>query len=124
METYKNIDILINTTENKDIILKDNIDTNKIVENMNLSPDNSYVNIKYTDWTTDLLSQNSIEYQILTWKIQKREEIIKIASITDQINLMAGVLAKYVLDIPEDQRSETQIKALNAYTEIQAILNS
>ena len=57
-----------------------------------LSPDWNSIQINYDDWSFETKWKGSKELNEVNIKDKKREEILKIASLTDQINLMAWVL--------------------------------
>lgn len=55
-------------------------------------------------------------------KVKKKQEIENIASQTDQLNLMAWLLAEQILAKKEIDRTDTEKKALEIYSWIKAIL--
>jgi len=63
----------------------------------------------------------------LTWqsyiKMLKRDKILNIATLTDQLNLIAWILAEQIEAKPETERTDLEKKALTIYKEIQNILN-
>ncbi len=56
-------------------------------------------------------------------KLKKKENILSIATITDQLNLMAWVLAEQVEAKPEEERTDLEKKALKVYKSIMKILS-
>ncbi len=69
----------------------------------------------------DKVDENKVNEYIK--KIKKKENILSVATLTDQLNLIAWVLAEQIEAKPVNERTELEKKWLKIYKSIMRILN-
>ena len=90
------------------------------VQNIKEIIDNKVIDFYWNEYDISEVSEISLNE---FYKEKKKNDILKIATLTDQLNLMAWILAEQIEAKQEEEITELEKKALEIYKSIQNILN-